>query len=113
MFSFNLEWIAKYKWIGVIISKKMRRLYPNTFDNVITFFVFFGCLILFLWRLKGYQVFYQQFKPIGKPLITKEIMKKENLSIEDLCYAYENNSKYELEPSLIKMVEEYKKNKNI
>lgn len=88
----------------------MRRIYPDTYQNVIVFGVFILCIFLYFWRLYGFKVTYLGLKPVElKPLITKKIIEEQKLTIEDLNFIYENNDEYELESSVLKDVEKYRK----
>jgi hypothetical protein len=112
-FRFNFSFLAKYKWFAVIFSKQMRSIYPETYDNVLAFGVLIICIFLYFWRLYGFKVSYLYLKPANtKPLITKQIVGQQNLTMEDLNFIYENNDEYELDIPLLKEVEEFRiKNK--
>ena len=107
-FRINLSFLSRYKWFAVIFSKQMRRIYPETYQNVIVFGAFIICVMLYFWRMYGFKVTYLSFKPFGvKPLITQKIVEEKNLTIDDLIFISENKDEYELDPSLQKFVEKH------
>jgi hypothetical protein len=109
-FKINVSYFARYKWFAVILSKQMRRIYPDTWENLIALGVLVICILLFIWRAYGFKVLYFSMKPFNiKPLITKKIVEEKDLTIEDLNFIYENNDEYELDPVVLKEVESYRK----
>ncbi len=109
-FKINVSYFARYKWFAVILSKQMRRIYPDTWENLIALGVLVICVFLFIWRAYGFKVLYFSMKPFNlKPLITKKIVEEKNLTIEDLNFIYENSDEYELDPLILKEVESYRK----
>ena len=113
-FKINISFLARYKWFAVIFSKQMRRIYPDTWENVLVLSVLLICIGLFIWRLYGFKVFYLRMKPFGiKPLITKQIVLEKNLSMDDLNFIYENNDEYDLDSYVLKEVEAYRIRNNL
>lgn len=109
-FKINVSFLARYKWFAVILSKQMRRIYPDTWENLLALGVLVICILLFIWRAYGFKVLYLGLKPFNiKPLITKKVVEEKNLTIEDLNFIYENSDEYELDPFVLKEVESYRK----
>lgn len=105
--------LMRYRWSSVIFSKKMRKLYPETWDNVMALGILIFCICLYFWRMHGFKVLYSSLKPANtKPLITQKIVHEQQLTMEDLNFIYENSDEYELDQNLIRQVEAYRvKNK--
>lgn len=68
-----------------------------------------------LWfKYYDFRVNVEASKPFGlRPLITEKIAIEKNLDIKDLNFIYENTQSYELEESLIKKVEIFRRKNNL
>ena len=72
------------------------------------------CVFLFWWRLKGFRFTLLNYQPFAvKPLITKKVATENDLTIDDLNFIYERPSEYELDDEVVKIVEEFRKNKGL
>lgn len=113
-FKINVSFLAKYKWFAVILSKQMRRIYPDTWENLLALGVLIVCILLFIWRVYGFKVLYFSMKPFNiKPLITLKIVEEKSLTIDDLNFIYENSDEYELDRFVLEEVESYRKRNNM
>ena len=113
-FKINVSFLAKYKWFAVILSKQMRRIYPDTWENLLALGVLIICILLFIWRVHGFKVLYFSMKPFNiKPLITLKIVEEKSLTIDDLNFIYENSDEYELDRFVLEEVESYRKRNNM